>query len=352
MYLEPGGPDSLTLVDVPKPTPGPGQALVRIAAAGVNFIDIYFRTGLYKAERPIALGSEGAGVVEQLGPGVADLAVGDRVAWAMVRGSYAEYAVVPTAMLVKIPAGVDFVTAAGVMLQGMTAHYLTKSTFALAKGHTCLVHAAAGGAGGMIVQMAHAAGARVIGTVSTAEKAAVARESGADEVINYAEQDFEVEVKQLTDGRGVDVVYDSVGRTTFEKSLNCLRPRGTMALFGQSSGPVPPFDPGVLNVKGSLFLTRPSLAHYLLTREEVNWRAGDVLDAIQSRCSRCACTARCRSPRPPPPIDYSKAGRRRARIVLTVGRVDQRVSGVLESWRPGVLETSLPAVATAAAGPP
>ena len=278
----PGGPESLQLVDVPVPKPGPGQALVRLAASGVNFIDIYFRTGLYKADLPIAIGSEGAGTVEAVGEGVSEVAPGDRVAYAMARGSYAEYAVVPAAQLVKIPGHVDFQMAAAAMLQGMTAHYLTHSTFPLKANDTCLVHAAAGGAGGLIVQMAKNKGARVFGTVSTAEKAKIAREAGADEVILYTEQEFDVEARRLTGGRGVDVVYDSVGKTTFEKSLNALRPRGTLALFGQSSGSVPPMDPGILNTKGSLFLTRPSLGHYLLTREELLWRAGEVLGAIDA----------------------------------------------------------------------
>jgi NADPH2:quinone reductase len=255
---------------------------VRIAASGVNFIDIYFRSGLYKASSPIAIGSEAAGTVEAVGEGVTEVAPGDRVAYAMARGSYAEYAVVPATQLVKIPAHVDFQTAAAVMLQGMTAHYLTHSTFPLKAGDTCLVHAAAGGAGGLIVQMAKAIGARVFGTVSTAEKARIARDAGADEVILYTEQEFDIEARRLTGGRGVDVVYDSVGKTTFEKSLNSLRPRGTLALFGQSSGSVPPFDPTILNTKGSLFLTRPSLGHYLLTREELLWRAGEVLAAAEA----------------------------------------------------------------------
>ncbi len=279
----PGGPESLQLTEIPTPRPGRGQALVRIAASGVNFIDIYFRTGLYKADLPVAIGSEAAGTVEAVGEGVTEVAPGDRVAYAMARGSYAEYAAVPASQLVKIPAHVDFQTAAAAMLQGMTAHYLTHSTFALKAGDTCLVHAAAGGAGGLIVQMARNIGARVFGTVSTPEKARIARESGADEIILYTEQEFDVEARRLTGGRGVDVVYDSVGRTTFEKSLNSLRPRGTLALFGQSGGPVPAFDPSILNAKGSLFLTRPSLGHYLLTREELLWRAGDVLDAIDAR---------------------------------------------------------------------
>jgi NADPH2:quinone reductase len=278
----PGGPESLELVEVPVPHAAPGQALVRLAASGVNFIDVYFRTGLYKADAPIAIGSEGAGTVEAVGEGVTEVAPGDRVAYTMARGSYAEYAVVPAASLVKIPAHVDFQTAAAAMLQGMTAHYLTHSTFPLKAGDTCLVHAAAGGAGGLIVQMAKNLGARVFGTVSTTEKARVARDAGADEIIFYTEQEFDVEARRLTGGRGVDVVYDSVGKTTFEKSLNSLHPRGTLALFGQSSGSVPPFDPGVLNAKGSLYLTRPSLGHYLLTREELLWRAGEVLGAIDA----------------------------------------------------------------------
>jgi len=281
---EPGGPEKMELVDIPTPQPGPRQALVRIAASGVNFIDVYFRTGLYKADVPISLGSEGAGTVESTGADVTEVAPGDRVAYTMARGSYAEYAVVPSAQLVRIPDSISFPTAAAAMLQGMTAHYLTRSTFPLKSGDTCLVHAAAGGAGGLIVQMAKMLGARVFGTVSTEAKAQVARESGVDEAILYTQQDFEDEVKRLTygtpSGPGVHVVYDSVGKTTFYKSLNCLRPRGTLALFGQSSGPVDPFDPNILNGKGSLFLTRPSLAHYLLTREELLWRAGEVLNWI------------------------------------------------------------------------
>jgi NADPH2:quinone reductase len=278
--FEPGGPDSMQLVDVPTPEPGPGQALVRIAVSGVNFIDVYFRTGLYKAERPIALGSEAAGTVEAVGPGVTEVAVGDRVAYAMARGSYAEYAAVPAALLVKLPKSVDFQTAAAAMLQGMTAHYLTHSTYPLKRADTCLVHAAAGGAGGLLVQMAKLAGARVFGTVSTAAKAEIARQHGADETIVYTEQDFEAEVKRLTGGRGVDVVYDSVGQTTFEKSLGSLRPRGLLALFGQSSGPVPPVDLNILNSRGSLFVTRPSLGHHVATRDELLWRAADVLNWI------------------------------------------------------------------------
>ena len=279
---EPGGPEQMMLVDVPVPQPGPGHALVRIAASGVNFIDIYFRAGLYKADTPVLLGSEAAGVVEAVGPGVSEVAPGDRVAYAMVRGSYAEYAVVPSTQLVKVPDAIDLESAAAAMLQGMTAHYLTHSTYALTGGDACLVHAAAGGAGRLIAQFAKLRGARVLGTVSTEEKAEAARTAGVDDPILYTKVDFEPEVKRLTDGKGVHVVYDSVGRTTFDKSLACLRPRGMLVLFGQSSGSVPPLDPQLLNSRGSVFLTRPSLAHYLLTRDELLWRAGEVLNAVAS----------------------------------------------------------------------
>ena len=278
---EPGGPEKMEIVDVPVPVPGPGQALVRIAASGVNFIDIYFRSGLYKSDLPITLGSEAAGTVESIGPNVTHVAPGDRVAYAMVRGSYAEYAAVPETSLVKIPDTIDFDSAAAAMLQGMTAHYLTNSTFPLNSGQSCLVHAAAGGAGRLTAQMAKIRGARVLGTVSTEEKAVVATGAGVDHPIIYTAVDFEVEVKRLTGGAGVDVVYDSVGKTTFDKSLACLRPRGMMVLFGQSSGPVTAFEPQILNTRGSIFLTRPSLAHYLLSREELLWRAGDVFTAIE-----------------------------------------------------------------------
>jgi len=279
---ETGGPEKLELVDLPQPTPGAQQALVKIAASGVNFIDVYFRTGLYKMDLPATLGMEGAGTVEAVGDGVVAVGPGDRVVYCMARGSYAEYAVVPAAQLVKIPDHVDFQTAAAAILQGMTAHYLTYSTFALKAGDTCLVHAAAGGVGLLLLQIARRIGARAFGTVSTEAKAKLAKEAGAAEVILYTSQDFETEVKRLTGGRGVDVVYDSVGATTFMKSLNSLRPRGLLALFGQSSGPVPPFDPNILNPKGSLFLTRPSLGHYVLTRDELMWRAGDVLNWVSS----------------------------------------------------------------------
>jgi len=277
-----GGPEQLKIVEAPKPVPGPKDAVVKVAYSGVNFIDVYFRTGLYKADMPVTLGSEAAGTVDSVGADVTELAPGDRVAYAMVRGSYAEYAVVPVAQLVKIPERVDLATAAAVMLQGMTAHYLTHSTFPLAAGHTCLVHAAAGGTGGLVVQMAKHRGARVFGTVSTEQKAQEVRSLGADEVINYTTHDFEAEVKRLTDGRGVDVIYDSVGKTTFEKGLNAIRPRGMMALFGQSSGSVSPIDPAILNQKGSLFLSRPSLGHHILTRDEILWRVGDLMNYISS----------------------------------------------------------------------
>lgn len=277
-----GGPEQLRSSDIPAPAPGPGQATVRIHAIGVNFIDIYFRTGLYKADLPFIPGMEAAGVVESVGPEVSDLAPGDRVAYAMARGSYAEFHAVPAWQLIKIPGTVSFETAAAAMLQGMTAHYLTHSTWPLKEGETALVHAAAGGAGLLIVQMAKLRGARVIGTTSTPGKAALARAAGADEMVLYTEQDFEPEVERLTGGRGVDVVYDSVGAATFEKSLNCLRPRGLMVSFGNASGAVSPIQPLSLSQKGSLFLTRPTLANYSATREELAWRASDVLDWIAS----------------------------------------------------------------------
>ncbi len=279
---DPGGPERMRLVDAPAPAPGGGEALVKIAFTGVNFIDVYFRTGLYKADRPITLGNEASGTVERVGPGVTEVAPGDRVAYAMVRGSYAEYAVVPAARLVKIPDGVELATAATIMLQGMTAHYLTHSTYPLTPESSCLVHAAAGGTGGLVVQMAKLRGARVFGTTSTEEKAREVRALGADQAIIYTTQDFEAEVRRFTNGRGVDVVYDSVGKTTFDKSLASLRVRGTLALFGQSSGSVQPVDPATLNTRGSLFLTRPNLGHYLLDRQELLWRAGDVLRYVAS----------------------------------------------------------------------
>lgn len=279
---EPGGPDQMVIEDVALPRPADGEVVIDVSASGVNFIDVYFRSGQYKADAPVTLGSEAAGTVASVGAGVTGLSPGDRVAYAMVRGSYAEQVAVPAARIVKVPDAVSLDVAAAAMLQGLTAHYLTRSTFAVESGHTCLVHAAAGGAGGLIVQMASQRGARTIGTVSTAAKAAEVRALGCDEVINYTEQDFETEVGRLTDGRGVDVVYDSVGRTTFEKSLKVLRPRGTLVLFGQSSGAVAPLDPQILNTRGSIYLTRPSLAHYVATPEELRWRATELMEMITS----------------------------------------------------------------------
>ena len=275
-----GGPEKLQLQDISVPKPGAEDVLVKLDASGVNFIDVYHRTGLYKMSLPLTLGMEGAGTVERVGERVIDWNPGDRVAWAMTAGSYAEYTVVPESKLVRVPDGVDTHTAAAMMLQGMTAHYLTRSTFPLKAGDTALVHAAAGGAGLLITQLAKNIGARVIGTVSTDEKAKLAREAGADEVILYTRQDFEAETKRITNGKGADVVYDSVGATTFQKSLSSLRPRGMMVSFGQSSGPVPAFEVSLLNQKGSLYLTRPSLAHHVLTREELIWRADELFTAV------------------------------------------------------------------------
>jgi NADPH:quinone reductase len=274
---ETGGPEVLRLDELPIPQPGAGQVLIRVEAIGVNFIELYFRKGVYKAALPLTLGTEAAGTVEELGPGVTGFAAGDAVASVSVLGSYAEYALVPAAALVKVPGGLSMEQAAAAMLQGMTAHYLTYSTFPLKAGNTALVHAAAGGVGLLLTQMAVRLCARVIATVSTKAKAELAREAGASDAILYSEQDFESEVKRLTGGKGVDVVYDSVGKTTFEKSLNCLRPRGMLALFGASSGHVPPFDLIQLSGKGSLFVTRPTLWHHIATRTELEWRAGDVL---------------------------------------------------------------------------
>ncbi len=274
----PGGPEVLRYEDVPDPTPKAGEALVRIEAAGVNFIEVYFRTALYKpAGYPFTPGGEAAGVVEAVGPGVTEVKPGDRVATFNAQGAYAQRALVAAARLVRVPEGVTTRQAAAVMLQGMTAHYLATSTRPVGPGDTCLVHAAAGGVGLLLCALAKKRGARVIGTVSTPAKAALARKAGADDVILYAEQDFVAETKRLTGGKGVQVVFDSVGKTTFEKGLDVLAPRGTMALFGQSSGPAAPIDPQVLNAKGSLFLTRPTLFHYAASREELLARAGDVL---------------------------------------------------------------------------
>ena len=278
-----GGPEVMELADLPAPQPKPNEAVVRILAAGVNFIDVYNREGRYKAPLPFVLGQEGAGVVSAIGSEVRDVAVGDRVAYTNVLGSYAEYAAVPADRLVKIPDGVSEREAAAAMLQGITAQYLVHDTYPLNKGETALIHAAAGGVGLLLVQMAHNIGARVIGTVSTEEKAKLAREAGAEEIIFYTQSDFEAETKRLTGGKGVDVVYDSVGKATFEKGLNVLRPRGMMALFGGSSGAVPPFDPLTLTQKGSLYLTRPSIGHYIITRQELQQRAGAVFGMIREK---------------------------------------------------------------------
>ena len=275
-----GGPEALEYGDVPVPEPKPNETVVKIAAAGVNFIDVYQREGRYKLPLPFTAGQEGAGVVSAVGTEVKSFKLGDRVAFCGVQGSDAEYAAVPADRLVQIPQGVNEREAAAAILQGMTAHYLLHDTFPLKRGQTALVHAAAGGVGLLLVQMAHNIGARVIGTVSTEEKAKLARDAGADEIIFYTQTDFEAETKRLTGGKGVDVVYDSVGKTTFEKGLNVLRPRGMMALFGGSSGAVPPFDPIVLSQKGSLFLTRPTLNHYITTREELMARSEAVFGMI------------------------------------------------------------------------
>ena len=277
----PGGPEVLAYEDVPEPRPKAGEAVVKVDAAGLNYIDVYYRSGLYKAELPMTLGMEAGGVVTAVGPNVTEVKVGDKVAYTGVPGAYAQYAAVPAQRLVTLPAGVSTKQGAAAMLQGMTAHYLACSTYPLKKGDTCLVHAAAGGVGLLLVQIAKMRGARVIGTVSTEEKAKLAREAGADEVIFYTKQDFEAEVKRLTSGKGVQVVYDAVGKTTFEKGLSCLAPRGTMVLYGQSSGPIGVFDPQILSAKGSVFLTRPSLFHHIATREELLARAGDVLGWIR-----------------------------------------------------------------------
>jgi NADPH2:quinone reductase len=275
-----GGPEAMELVELPVPQPKTNEAVVKLAASGVNFIDVYVREGRYKAPLPLIPGSEGAGVVTAAGADVTSLKVGERVAWAGVQGSYAEYISAPADRLVPIPQGVTDQQAAAVMLQGMTAHYLSHDTFPLKKGQTALVHAAAGGVGLLLVQMAHNIGARVIATVSTDEKAKLAREAGAEEIILYTRQDFEAETKRITGGKGVDVVYDSVGKTTFEKGLNILRPRGMMVLFGGSSGAVPPFDLIALSQKGSLYVTRPSLFNYIATREELVARSSDLFTMI------------------------------------------------------------------------
>jgi len=278
----PGGPDALRYEDVPQPSPAAGDVLVKVQAAGVNYIDVYQRNGLYKVATPFTLGQEAAGVVTAVGTGVTDPKPGDRVAYTSILGAYADYAVVPADRVVVLPDGVTTRQAAAAMLQGMTAHYLASTTYPLKAGDTCLVHAAAGGVGLLLCQVASRRGARVIGTVSTREKAALARDAGARDVILYTEQDFEAEAKRLTGGLGLQVVYDSVGKTTFEKGLNCLTRRGMMVLYGQSSGPIGSFDPQVLSQKGSLFLTRPTLAHYIATRAELVTRAGEVLSWLKS----------------------------------------------------------------------
>ena len=275
-----GGPEVLTPVELPEPSPKPSEALVQIKATGVNFIDVYFREGRYPASLPFVNGQEAVGVVTEVGSEVTTIKPGDRVAYTSALGSYAEYAAVPASRLVKIPDELDFEQAAAAMLQGMTAHYLVNSSYPLKRGETALVHAAAGGVGLLLVQMAKKIGARVIATAGTQEKAQLARDAGADECIVYTESDFETETRQLTDGEGVHVVYDGVGKATFDKDLNVLRPRGYLVLFGGASGAVPPFDLIKLSQKGSLFITRPTLAHYTATREELEWRANDVLQSI------------------------------------------------------------------------
>jgi len=275
-----GGPELLQLEELPTPVPRSKQLLVRTEAIGVNYIDVYTRSGQYQAKPPIMLGVEGAGVVEAVGDEVSDIQPGARVGWTGTAGSYATHVLVPADRAVPLPSGVESKFAAALLLQGLTAHYLTHSVFPLQPGHTALVHAAAGGVGLLLVQIAKRAGARVIGTVSTPQKAELAKQAGADAVILYGEQDFEAESCQLTDGRGVDVVYDSVGKTTFDKSLRSLRPRGMLVLFGQSSGAVDPLDPQTLAAKGSLFLTRPTLAHYTATRDELLSRSRDLFDWV------------------------------------------------------------------------
>ena len=272
----PGGPEALTYEDAPEPTPKAGEAVVKIDAAGLNYIDVYQRSGLYKLDLPITLGLEAGGTVTAVAAGVSEVKVGDKVAYTGVPGAYAQFAAVPAQRLVVLPAGLSTRQGAAMMLQGMTAHYLACTTYPLKPGDTCLVHAAAGGVGLLLCQMARMRGARVIGTVSTDDKAKLARDAGASEVVIYTRQDFEAEVKRITGGKGCQVVYDSVGKTTFDKGFNCLAPRGMMVLYGQASGPIGPFDPQTLNQKGSLFLTRPSLFHYVATRDELVQRATEV----------------------------------------------------------------------------
>jgi NADPH:quinone reductase len=277
----PGGPDVLRFEDTPEPTPKAGEATVKVDAAGINYIDVYQRSGQYKLALPLTLGLEAGGTVTAVGPNVTEVKVGDKVAYTGVAGAYAQYAAVPAARLVVLPQGISTRQGAAAMLQGLTAHYLACSTYPLKSGDTCLVHAAAGGVGLLLCQIAKMRGARVIGTVSTEDKAKLAREAGASDVILYTKQDFEAEVKRLTDGKGLQVVYDSVGQTTFDKGFNCLAPRGMMALYGQSSGPIGPFDLHVLNAKGSLFVTRPSLNHHIITRAELLQRSEELLGWIR-----------------------------------------------------------------------
>jgi len=276
----PGSPEVMKFEDVPEPQPKAGEAIVKVDAAGLNYIDVYQRSGLYKLDMPLTLGLEAGGTVTAVGQGVTDVKAGDKVAYTGVPGAYAEYAAVPAARLVVLPKGITTKQGGAMMLQGMTAHYLACSTYPLKSGDTCLVHAAAGGVGLILCQIAKMRGARVIGTVSTQEKAKLAREAGADDVILYTSQDFEAEVKRITGGKGCQVVYDSVGKTTFDKGFNCLAPRGMMVLYGASSGPIGPFDPQILNAKGSVFLTRPSLVHHVATREELVQRATDLANWI------------------------------------------------------------------------
>lgn len=275
-----GGPEALRLEEIPVPTPGPGEALVNVKVAGVNFVDVYHRTGFYALPKPATLGQEGAGVVAAVGEGVTEVKPGDRVAWAMHGGAYAEYAVIPAWKLAPLPEALSFETGAAIMLQGMTAHYLTRSTFPLRPGHRALVHAAAGGVGLLLIQLAKELGAEVYGTVGGSEKATRALAAGADAAILYNEVDFAAEVRRLTDGAGVHVVYDSVGKATWEGSLKCLAPRGYLVSYGQSSGGVPPVETGTLSANGSIFLTRPSLSHYMLNREELLGRTGDLFDRL------------------------------------------------------------------------
>lgn len=277
----PGGPEVLHYEDVADPTPKAGEATVKVDAAGLNYIDVYQRSGQYKLNLPLTLGLEAGGTVTAVGPNVTEVKVGDKVAYTGVAGAYAQYAAVPAARLVTLPAGLSTRQGAAAMLQGLTAHYLACSTYPLKSGDTCLVHAAAGGVGLLLCQIAKMRGARVIGTVSTEEKSKLARDAGASDVILYTKQDFEAEVKRLTDGKGLQVVYDSVGQTTFDKGFNCLAPRGMMALYGQSSGPIGPFDLGVLNAKGSLFVTRPSLNHHIITRADLLERSNELLGWIR-----------------------------------------------------------------------